>query len=71
MPHGLKGRALREFIGVTGVKIRRMQNADVEPLSSRLARALERLGIADGEKTRETAAGASKTGKSDGNDNTH
>lgn len=45
MPGALKGRALREFIGVTGVKIRRGQIGAPAPLPTRLTAALGRLGI--------------------------
>lgn len=45
MPGTLKGRALREFIGVTGVKIRRAHKGAPPPLPIRLTAVLGRLGI--------------------------
>jgi hypothetical protein len=61
MAGGLNGRALRDFIGVTGIKMRRMGDADSEPLSSRLAVVLQRLGIAE----TETEVAARRTAKND------
>lgn len=45
MPGALKGRALRDFIGVTGMKIRRARNGALAPLPPRLTAVLERLGV--------------------------
>ena len=45
MPGSLKGRALRDFVGVTGLKMRHTANTDVEALPERLLSALERLGV--------------------------
>ncbi len=62
MPRGLSGRALRDFIGVAGVKMRHMQRADTEPLSSRLALMLERLGTEEEQETEAATRSASKKG---------
>lgn len=45
MPGSLKGRALRDFIGVVGIKMRRTGKIGAEPLPSRIALVLKQLGV--------------------------
>lgn len=60
MPGSLKGRALRDFVGVTGVKLRRAKNSDAEFLSERLLLVLERLGISKEEAEIATRSAAKR-----------
>jgi hypothetical protein len=70
MPGSLKGRALRDFIGVVGVKMRRTGKTGAEPLPSRIALVLKQLGVTQ-EDVELPVGTALRQPKMDENDDSH